>query len=135
MVIPFYGRYMRLESGQRLFEYSAEPAPVGGEIDRLDWCGEGRHAHLNPRKAGVPREIADWTEARGLSDVIDHGAYNVKPMGNKKLVTLWFYWIPPSRGLLGRMIRPLRRISNKRLSRKSSPSRLAPLNQSASGLH
>lgn len=44
----------------------------------------------------MPREIADWTEARILSDVIDQGAYNVKPMGNKKLVTLWLCWIPPT---------------------------------------
>ena len=50
--------------------------------------------HLNPRKAGAPREIADWIEAHVLSEVIDQGTYNVKPMGNKKLDTLWLCWTP-----------------------------------------
>ena len=34
----------------------------------------------------------DRTEARILSDIIDQGAYNVKPMENKNLVTLWLCW-------------------------------------------
>lgn len=59
-----------------------------------DWIlpeeeGDWIISHLHPRKAGAPREIADWIEARVLSDVIDQGAYNVKPMGNKKLDALW----------------------------------------------
>lgn len=37
-------------------------------------------------------EEQDRTEARILSDIIDQGAYDVKLMENKNLVTLWLYW-------------------------------------------
>ena len=62
--------------------------------DVKDWIrpkedGDWIISHLNPRKNTAPREIARWTDARLLSDIIDQGAYNIKPVGNKKLVTLW----------------------------------------------
>lgn len=40
------------------------------------------------------REIAPWLEARLLSEVIEQGAYELKPVGTKKLVQLWLCWQP-----------------------------------------
>lgn len=59
----------------------------------------------------MPREIADWAEAR---HVIDQGAYNVKPMGNKKLVTLWLCWIPPTIDQGSQTLTPIKRAPRKK---------------------
>lgn len=66
--------------------------------DVKEWIlpkGEGEWilSHANPRK-GAPQEIADWQDDRLLSEMIDQGAYNIKPRGNKKVVTLWLCWTP-----------------------------------------
>lgn len=50
-------------------------------------------SHTNPLKHAL-REIAPWTEARLLSEVIEQGAYEVKPVGSKRLVQLWLCWQP-----------------------------------------
>jgi hypothetical protein len=50
-------------------------------------------SHTNPLKHAV-REIAPWAEPRLLSDVIEQGAYELKPVGSKRLVQLWLCWQP-----------------------------------------
>jgi hypothetical protein len=55
--------------------------------------GDWTLSHVNPRK-GAAQEIADWEDSYLLSDIIDQGAYNIKPRGNKKVVTLWLCWRP-----------------------------------------
>ena len=44
-------------------------------------------SHTKPLKHAV-REIAPWLEARLVSEVIEQGAYELKPVGGKKLVQL-----------------------------------------------
>lgn len=50
--------------------------------------------HIIRLAVGLARcnEKQDRTEVRILSDIIDQGAYDVKPMENRNLVTLWLYW-------------------------------------------
>jgi len=55
--------------------------------------GDWAISHTNPMKHAV-REIAPWTDARLLSEVIEQGAYELKPVGTKKLVQLWLCWQP-----------------------------------------
>jgi hypothetical protein len=47
--------------------------------------GDWAISHTNPMKYAV-REIAPWTDARLLSEVIEQDAYELKPIGTKKLV-------------------------------------------------
>ena len=44
-------------------------------------------SHTKPLKHAV-REIAPWLEGRLVSEVIEQGAYELKPVGGKKLVQL-----------------------------------------------
>jgi len=55
--------------------------------------GDWAISHTNPMKHAV-REIAPWTDTRLLSEVIEQGAYELKPVGTKKLVQLWLCWQP-----------------------------------------
>jgi hypothetical protein len=55
--------------------------------------GDWSISHTNPMKHAV-REIAPWTDARLLSEVIEQGAYELKAVGTKKLVQLWLCWQP-----------------------------------------
>src|SRR2546423_7107505 len=53
--------------------------------------GDWSISDTNPMKDTV-REIVPWAEARLLSEVIEQGAYELKPIGTKKLVQLWLCW-------------------------------------------
>jgi hypothetical protein len=74
-------------------------------------------SHTNPMKH-VVREIAPWTDARLLSEVIEQGAYELKPVGTKKLVPLWLCWQPepppPPSSELPETPTPLRKVPIKK---------------------
>jgi hypothetical protein len=79
--------------------------------------GDWAISHTNPMKHAV-REIAPGADARLLSEVIEQGAYELKPVGTKKLVQLWLFWQPepppaPSSGLLETPT-PLRKVPVKK---------------------
>jgi hypothetical protein len=79
--------------------------------------GDWAISHTNPMKHAI-REIAPWTDARLLSEVIEQGAYELKSVGTKKLVQLWLCWQPepppaPSPGLLETPT-PLRKVTIKK---------------------
>jgi hypothetical protein len=89
---------VEISSAAFLSEIRATLSRLSQRTDVKGWIlpnGEGDWtlSHVNPRK-GAAQEIADWEDSYLLSDIIDQGAYNIKPRGNKKVVTLWLCWTP-----------------------------------------